>query len=377
MPSIAGPGSHRPMTTDPIQTIINHHTGFLTLNRPEALNALSLEMIRLMTKVLSAWRDDDAIHAVVVQGAGTKAFCAGGDIRAFYTSLKQGTADGRKLLDDFFTEEYALNHLIHAYPKPYFPVMDGIVMGGGMGIAQVHTPAGLRIVTERTRMAMPEVNIGLFPDVGGSFFLTRTPGAIGTYLGITGNIIGASDALYAGLADIYVPSGELPALMTMLADPMTETGAYEAVRTFAHPFRAEVDARDSLLAMQRIQIDRHFNHDELKAIMHSLAQNAGTFAEETLAALRKRSPLMMCVTLEQLRRGARMDFANCLRMERGMIHRAFEHHDALEGIRTAVIDKGDIPRWQPETLEMITPETIAAFFAPVWPSDQHPLRNLR
>ncbi|MGZ3254825.1 MAG: 3-hydroxyisobutyryl-CoA hydrolase, partial [Burkholderiaceae bacterium] len=180
-----------------IDAVIHNRIGFINLNRPKALNSLSLDMIRAITQTLLLWQDDADISTVVIQSANEKGFCAGGDIRFFYTAGRASPQQGSALLEDFFTEEYALNYLIHHYPKPYIALMDGVVMGGGMGLAQGNATSRIRIVTERTRMAMPEVNIGIFPDVGGSYFLSHAPGKIGTYLGITGDTIGAADGLYA------------------------------------------------------------------------------------------------------------------------------------------------------------------------------------
>ncbi|HJV53255.1 MAG TPA: enoyl-CoA hydratase/isomerase family protein [Noviherbaspirillum sp.] len=358
-----------------IQTRIANHIGFLILDRPKALNSLSLQMVRALTETLLAWRDDDGVRAVVIHSTSERAFCAGGDIRFFYEAGTKTPQGGSALLEDFFTEEYALNHLIHHYPKPYIAVMDGIVMGGGMGIAQAGPDNRLRIVTDRTKMAMPEVNIGLFPDVGGSFFLSRTAGLIGTYLGVTGEVIGAADALYAGLADVYVPAPELPALLDFLAS-CSDADPRTAVRTFAEPFAAQADPANSMLAAQRALIDRHFAHDTVAAITASLAQDTGPFAQKTLAAMNKRSPLMMCVTLEQLRRGASMSIAECLRMERTMVRRSFEHGEVLEGVRAVVIDKDNAPKWNPPSLADISGDTVAYFFAPAWPAHAHPLRDL-
>jgi enoyl-CoA hydratase/carnithine racemase len=205
-----------------VQTRLAQRTGVITLDRPRALNSLSLEMVRSLTAALLAWREDAAIDAVVIGSSSDKALCAGGDIRFFHDAGRATPASpggGSALLEDFFTEEYALNHLIHFYPKPYIALMDGVVMGGGMGIAQGGPSCGLRIVTERTRMAMPEVNIGLFPDVGGSHFLSHAPGRLGFYLGVTGLTIGAADAIYVGLADLFVPAAQMEALRALIDAP--------------------------------------------------------------------------------------------------------------------------------------------------------------
>jgi enoyl-CoA hydratase/carnithine racemase len=263
--------------------------------------------------------------------------------------------------------------LIHFYPKPYIALMDGVVMGGGMGIAQGGPETGLRIVTERTKMAMPEVNIGLFPDVGGSHFLSHAPGQLGNYLGLTGLTIGAADALYVGLADVFVPAPQLGELDALLA---STPGAQLAAAVRAFGARFATDAGQSVLATQRAAIDLHFGAGSVAAIMASLEGDENPFAQKALAAMRQRSPLMMCVTHEMLRRGATLDVAACLRMERSLVRRNFEHGEVLEGVRALVIDKDNAPQWNPPTLDGVTPEMVDAFFAPVWPEHAHPLRHL-
>lgn len=361
--------------TEYIQTAIKNGIGFLTLDRPKALNSLSLDMVRAITQALMGWSNDADVQAVVIKSSSERAFCAGGDIRFFYDMVHAMPTGGSALIEDFFTEEYALNYLAHFYPKPYIALMDGIVMGGGMGIAQSGPSCQLRIVTERTKMAMPEVNIGLFPDVGGSYFLSRAPGRLGVFLGVTGEVIGAADALYAGLADVFVPSVRLPALAALLET--TKTDHREAVRRFAAQFQDQVDLAGSTLATERSRIDRHFAHDDVKQIAASLTQDDSPFAQKISAVMQKRSPLMMCVTLEQIRRGAKLDVADCLRMERTMVRRNFEHGEILEGVRAVVVDKDNAPRWNPATLDEVTPQMIARFFDPAWPDYAHPLRALR
>jgi enoyl-CoA hydratase/carnithine racemase len=362
--------------TDHIQTAVENGIGHIILDRPKALNSLSLDMVRKLTQTLLAWKDDAGIRAVVVRSSSDKAFCAGGDIRFFYDAGRATPQGGSALIEDFFTEEYTLNHLTHFYPKPYIALLDGVVMGGGMGIAQAGPACQLRIVTERTKMAMPEVNIGLFPDVGGSHFLSRVPGQIGVYLGVTGEMIRAADALHAGLADIYLPSEQLPALLDFLKTN-DAANLRAAIRTFAAPFQNQVDADASALARERMAIDRHFAHDDVKAIVGSLAQDNSAFAQKALAVMKTRSPIMMCVTLSQLRRGASMNVADCLRMERTMVRRNFEHGEILEGVRALVVDKDNAPKWSPATLEEVTPEMVERFFEPAWPDYAHPLRELK
>jgi len=359
--------------TDHVLTRVANGTGIITLDRPKALNSLSLAMVRRLTDILLAWRDDATVSAVVLASSSEKALCAGGDIRFFHEAGHATPTANSALLEDFFTEEYALNHLIHFYPKPYIALMDGVVMGGGMGIAQGGPETGLRIVTERTKMAMPEVNIGLFPDVGGSHFLSHAPGQLGNYLGLTGLTIGAADALYVGLADVFVPGAQLGELHALIE---TTPGMQlaDAIRTFGARFAD--DAGASTLETQRAAIDRHFGAGSVAAIMDSLAGDEEPFAQKALAAMRQRSPLMMCVTHQMLVRGATLSVADCLRMERSLVRRNFEHGEVLEGVRALVIDKDNAPQWNPPTLDAVTPEMVEQFFAPVWPDHAHPLRHL-
>lgn len=359
--------------TDFVKTTIANRTGVITLDRPRTLNSLSLEMVRAMSEVLLAWRDDPAIDAVVLRSSSDKALCAGGDIRYFHEVGSLPVTGGSATLEDFFTEEYRLNHLIHGYPKPYIALMDGVVMGGGLGIAEASAQTGLRIVTEGTKMAMPEVNIGLFPDVGGSYFLSRAPGKLGTYLGLSGLTIRAADALAAGLADTFVARAQMPALLALIeATPGLQLRA--AIRQFAAPFAN--DAGASALAAERATIDRHFGAPTVAAIMASLASDPGVFAQNALAAMRQRSPLLMCVTLELLHRGAALDLADCLRLERILVRRTFEHGEVLEGIRALVIERDHQPKWNPPALEQVTEAMVAQFFLSPWPPRAHPLRDL-
>ena len=361
--------------TDFIQTHVSGRAGVITLNRPAALNSLSLAMVRSMTNALHEWHSDRDISAVFVYGKGEKAYCAGGDIRFFHEKGSANSMNGSALIEDFFSEEYALNHLIHHYPKPYIALMDGVVMGGGMGIAQAGPQARMRIVTERTKMAMPEVGIGLFPDVGGGHFLSRATGYTGTYLGVTGEIINAADAIYAGLADVFVPSSELPALHAMIAEASGDLR--EAVRSFAAPFSTQADPSHSRLAKSREAIERHFSLDSVPAILASLATDSGEFAMKALESMKKKSPLMMCVTLAQLRRASTLDIADCLRMERTMVRRCFEHGEVIEGVRALAIDKDHSPQWNPATLAEVSSDLVNSFFVSAWPEYAHPLRDLK
>jgi enoyl-CoA hydratase/carnithine racemase len=354
-------------------TLVSNGTGFITLNRAQALNSLSLDMVRAITQALLAWRDDASVAAVVIRSSSEKALCAGGDIRFFHDVGHASPQGNSALLEDFFTEEYGLNHLIHFYPKPYIALMDGVVMGGGMGIAQGGPDCGVRIVSGRTKMAMPEVNIGLFPDVGGSHFLSHAPGSLGMWLGLTGLTVGAADALYLGLADHYVPEAEWRTLGALI-DASPAASLPSAIAAFAAPLRALAGASE--LEAQRALIDRHFSAGSVAGIMASLRGDADPFAQKSLKAMQQRSPLMMCVTHELLRRGASLGVADCLRLERNLVRRNFEHGEVLEGVRALVIDKDNAPRWNPPALDGVTPDMVARFFEPCWPDYAHPLRHL-
>jgi enoyl-CoA hydratase len=348
--------------------------GLITLNRPQALNALSLSMIRDLTTLLLAWRDDVSVQAVLVRGATQEgkgvAFCAGGDIRFFH----QAALAGDPRLEDFFTEEYTLNHLIHGYPKPYIALMDGIVMGGGMGISQ---GAALRIVTERTKMAMPETNIGLFPDVGGGWFLSRCPGRVGEFLALTGQVIAAGDAVAWGLADGYLPSQALDNLVEALSVDA------DAVSLLALARSGLQGVPPPVLQEHKTVIDHCFAAADVAGIVASLETAIGnTWAQETAATLRKRSPLMLAVTLEQVRRARRMTLAEDLRMERNLVRHCFHLRpgpasETVEGIRALAVDKDHAPRWNPARIDEVTPAMVQAFFTSPWPAHAHPLNDLR
>lgn len=351
-----------------VLTDVRGGVGRITLNRPKALNALSLGMVRDLTATLLAWRDDRSVQTVAIRGTGKDvsspsgsgpfgAFCAGGDIRFFHQAALAGNPE----LEDFFTEEYTLNHLIHSYPKPYIAFMDGIVMGGGMGISQ---GARWRIVTERTKMAMPETGIGLFPDVGGGYFLSRCPGRLGEYLALTGQVIGGEDAVYAGLADAVVASGDLASLWEA-----PTAGATKTIASGAQLERA------------RGQIDHYFALESVGAIVTALEADGSAWAAETAAVLRKRSPLMLHVVLEQVRRGRTLSLADDLRLERDLVRRCFHLRpgaasETVEGIRALAVDKDHHPKWNPARIEDVTPEMVDAFFASPWPAHAHPLRRL-
>ncbi len=362
---------HAPETHAMVE--VRGRVGCITLNRPKALNALSLGMLRNITRALLDWRDDPQMIAVAVRGMGKEgpfgSFCAGGDIRFFHQAALAGNPE----LEDFFTEEYALNHLIHTYPKPYIAFMDGICMGGGMGISQ---GASLRIVTERSKIAMPETGIGLFPDVGGGYFLSRCPGRLGEYLALTGLVLGGPEALSAGLADALMDSGRLAGLWDSLGQTPYENG--EAVERWCLNHIQKTVPKATL---PQAEIDRVFALGSVTAMVQALEAGDGAWQVETAALLRKRSPLMLHVVLEQVRRARGMGLADELRMERDMVRRCFHLRpgaasETVEGIRALAVDKDQAPRWNPAKIEDVPAESVAAFFDSPWPAHAHPLRSL-
>lgn len=363
-----------------VLTEVRGQVGFITLNRPKALNALSLPMVRELAAALTAWQDDPAVLAVAIRGTnktgrpGTPealfgGFSAGGDIRFFHEAALAGDSS----LDDFFTEEYRLNHLIHNFSKPYIAFMDGVVMGGGMGISQ---GAKVRIVTERSKLAMPETNIGLFPDVGGGYFLSRCPGSVGEYLALTGVVIDADDALAWDLADVKLPAADLPALWQSLGDQGFDSAAAADAWIATHLIAAH-DRPERAGG----QFDAYFSLARVKHIVDALDASPDDAAKKIGAMLRKRSPLMLHVTLEQIRRARSMSLADDLRMERDIVHHCFHLRpgtasETVEGIRALAVDKDYAPAWNPARIEDVKPAMIQAFFESPWPADAHPLRDL-
>ena len=368
------------LTQGDVLAEVQGKVGLITLNRAKALNALSLDMVRSITQVLSAWQHDPRVQAVAMRGMGKEsafgAFCAGGDIRFFH----QAALAGDPRLEDFFTEEYRLNHLIHHYPKPCIVFMDGIVMGGGMGLAQ---GAKLRIATERTKMAMPETMIGLFPDVGGGYFLSRCQGALGEYLGLTGQMLNGAEAVFAGLADVLCDSSQLNALWTQLPN-VDLTQPVEALKNFTSTFaQATQTAQGITPVWWSSDVNHAFEAANLQGIAKLLQATGHT---QALEALHKRSPLMLAVTLEQIRRARHMNLSDELRMERDMVRHSFHpqhlnrtpsQSDTVEGIRALAVDKDHAPRWSPAHIDEVTPEMVTPFFTSPWPAAAHPLLDLQ
>ena len=323
--------------------------GIITLNRPRALNALTLGMVRAIHPQLIAWADDPKIHCVVIESAGEKAFCAGGDIRALYDWGRAG--DPAAL--DFWREEYRLNGCIKRYKKPYIALMDGINMGGGVGVS-VH--GSHRVATENLTFAMPETGIGLFPDVGGTYFLPRCPGATGMYLGLTGTRLKAADAIYAGIADAYVPSVRLDVLKDRLAGGTDPRVALREV--------AEEEGAPPLAPMQD-EIGAHFSRDSVAEILASLRAEGSAWAMKTADTIESKSPTSTLIAFRQIRAGADLDFEDCMKLEFRLISRFVAGHDFYEGVRAVVIDKDQSPNWRPAHLADMKPSEVDHYFAPL------------
>ena len=377
-----------------ILTEVRGCAGLITLNRPQALNALSLPMIRDITAALLEWKLNPSIKLVAIRGMGKNpahatdssapaftpfgSFCAGGDIRFFH----QAALSGDPSLEDFFTEEYALNHLIHTYPKPYVAFMDGIVMGGGMGISQ---GASHRIVTERTKMAMPETGIGLFPDVGGGYFLSRCPGRVGEYLALTGQMMGGGEAVANHLADALVDSAALAGLWDEL--PAINDASRASITALIATKEIAARAGSTWVTDQNsIEIEAIFALNTVKEIIDALSQDASPWATDTATTLRKRSPLMLHVVLELIRRARSMGLADDLRLERDLVRHCFHTvhlqrcgtgSETVEGIRALAVDKDHAPKWNPPRIEDVTPAMVEPFFQSPWPASAHPLRGLK
>jgi enoyl-CoA hydratase len=329
--------------------------GRLTLNRPQALHALTTGMCRLITDALVTWLDNPIVKLVLIDHAGERGFCAGGDIRMLAES---GAGDGAAARE-FFFDEYRLNHLLFEYPKPVVAIMDGVTMGGGVGLS---APARYRVATERTTYAMPETGIGLFPDVGGGWFLPRMPGHIGLWLALTGARIKAADCELIGMATDFMESGKVEAFKAALvADPA-------AVETLLTEF--EGDAGRPTIAQHQDEIDRIFGHDSVEAIVAALEAADTDWAREQLRILATKSPQTLKVAFRQLKLGGQArTFAENMAMEYRIGARVVRRPDFIEGVRAVIVDKDNAPRWNPATLEGVSEALLDEIFAPL-PSAQ-------
>lgn len=337
-------------------TEIRNQIGYITLNRVAAFNALNLEMVRQLQQQLDAWLNDDQVRAVLLQANGDKAFCAGGDIRDMYNNQLAGN----DLNEAFFSEEYALDQLIHAYPKPFLALVDGLVLGGGMGLMQ---GAAQRIVTEKAELGMPEVRIGYYPDVGSSYFLSRMPNASGVYMGVTGNSINAADALQLGLADWYIARNDIAEFRKKLDQLDLSNSAEASIQQLLGEF-ASKQISGTELAKRQALTQQHFDQPSLPDIYRSLASEADcSWCQATLETLNSRSPFSMATTLELLRRGKQLSLTECFNLERHLGQQWFSNPDFVEGIRALIIDKDNNPQWRPASYQELDLEQIQGLFA--------------
>lgn len=345
-----------PMSEPPVIVRTEGAVGLLTLNRPQALHALTTQMCGMMADALVAWRGDPQVQAVLIDHAGPRGFCAGGDVRAAAESGRNGGADARA----FFRAEYQLNALLQAYEKPVVAIMDGVVMGGGAGLA---LPAQFRIATERTLFAMPEGAIGLFPDVGAGWWLPRLPGYSGLWLAMTGARLGPADCLLLGLATDFVDSAGVEPLKQALVDAPQR---FEERLT-----ELEGDAGEPPIALVREAIDHAFGQPTVEAIVHALEADGSAWAKAQAAALSAASPTTLKLAHRLLREGAhRRSFADEMQIEFRIAWRLAVSHDFIEGVRAVLVDKDRNPRWSPQTLEAVADSDIEALFVPLSPEEE-------
>ncbi len=347
--------------TDDVLTFTEGRAGRIRLNRPKAIHALNTAMCVAILDALAAWEYDPAVetilidHAPAPDGTPTRGFCAGGDIRMLAASGAKDAVEARA----FFLAEYRMNHRLFTYPKPIAAFMDGITMGGGVGISQ---PARYRIATENTRLAMPETGIGLFPDVGGGWYLSRLPGRVGQYLALTGYRADGAECLALGLATHYLPAGALDeAKARIVTDPKAAAATLDELATF--PPEAKIVAHEA-------EIDRLFASDRLEEVLAALAADPGAWAQATQATLATKSPQTMKVSLRLLKEGAAMpDFAAEMLQEYAVGYHVVTRQDFIEGVRAVIVDKDNAPRWDPATAEGVSDALIDGIFAPLPPGE--------
>lgn len=348
--------SDRVAVADEVQIRVEGPLGRITLDRPKAINALTIGMVRAIAAALARWRDDGAVRAILLDGAGERGFCAGGDIRALYEH-RGDTA----FLAGYWREEYVLDHAIATYPKPIVVLMDGLTMGGGAGLG---VNASHRVVSETTRFAMPETGIGMTPDVGASWFLARCPDYAGVWMALTGATIGAGDMIALGLADAFCETWDRRRLVAELRPALEETSGPAAAVSRA--LAAANGVADSPLAPRREDIRRCFAADTVEGVVAALAAADGEWAGKTADAIRAKSPLMQKVALRSLKLGAAApDLGACLATEFRIVSRIATGHEFYEGVRAAIIDKDRAPRWRPSELAAVDASMVEAFFAPL------------
>jgi enoyl-CoA hydratase len=335
--------------SDEVLTHVDGTVGLITLNRPKAINSLNQQMVDALRAVLSDWADDDAVRAVVLSGAGERGLCAGGDVVSIYHSARNDGVEARR----FWRDEYQLNAQIAEYPKPYLALMDGIVMGGGVGVG---AHANTRVVTDTSKIAMPEVGIGFIPDVGGMFLLSRAPGGLGLHAALTGAPFSGADAIAMGFADHYVPHGDVEALrQAVVAD-----GVENALAKYA------IDPPPSELAAQHDWIDECYAGESVADIIASLRAHDAGPANDAANLIATRSPIALSVTLAAVKRAATLEtLKDVLIQDYRVSSASLRSHDLVEGIRAQLIDKDRNPKWSPAGLAAVTAADVEAYFAPV------------
>jgi enoyl-CoA hydratase len=336
--------------------------GTITLNRPKTLNALTMNMIAQMRMHFTDWMDQDSIKVIIIKGSGDRAFCAGGDVRAVREAIiSYEGMETPELAQNFFYEEYILNHQIHTCPKPYIALIDRVCMGGGVGLS-VH--GSYRVATERTVIGMPETTIGLFPDVGGAWFLSRLPGEIGTYLALTGKPVHAGDCLALGIATHLIDSDSLGKLESGLHAIEFGVEPFGQVQSFLDSFL--IENNETPIWDLRAEIDACFSNNTMEEIIKNLESQKTNFSQETLKMLKSKSPTSLKVTLEQIRRGAKAsNFGDTMTMEFRMAQHFSRGNDFPEGVRALLVDKDHNPKWQPNSLSAVSDESVAAYFESV------------
>jgi enoyl-CoA hydratase len=350
-------------TNEEVLIRIEGTAGRITLNRPKALNALTLGMVRAIWPALLKWKDDPAVELIILDGAGERGLCAGGDVRWLYDSRARGLDDALA----FWREEYVLNALIHRYPKPFVPIMDGIVMGGGIGLS-AHVQGGTRIVTERSQLAMPETTIGLIPDVGGTWLLGRAPDSFGEYLGLVGERMRGAGTIFSGFADVFVQSSKLDELRAAL----TNAKAADVKKTIA---RFVEPPPHSNLAGHAEEIGRTFSQPNVPAILDALAREDSEWGTKTREALLARSPKALATTLAAVRKARKLgSLEDALNVELRLCLRLFEDGEFVEGVRALLVDKDKSPKWNPPTLAGLSDTAVEALFAPLPASQELGLR---
>lgn len=340
------------MLSDIMTTQVGH-LGVITLSRPKALNALTLPMVRALQRQLDDWSMNPLVHAVVIQSSGGKAFCAGGDVRWLYDAGKRGDPDQLR----FFNEEYHLNKTIYHYPKPYVALMDGLTMGGGVGIS-LH--GSHPVASSSFEFAMPETAIGFFPDIGASYLLNRTPGFIGIYLALTGNRLNAEDSLAAGLVRYVIPAHQFAMILHDLQSLNLTEHAFERVSECLQRFSSSVNP-DAIMSI-KAHVDDIFNDDNLTSILNRLKQETHEWAQATYLNLLNKSPLSLYVTFAQLKKAAHLDFDECIALDYQLVQHFIRDHDFYEGVRSLLIDKDKSPHWQPVDFQHVRQEQVTSYF---------------